>query len=109
MALRKLRRVVRSFMAMRLQLTRHSRYRRRFHFCCLSGIRAEIGCGSLSLTKAKKAMAVPVGPGHRSGDLGQAAEGLAVPSEPSSKIMTRSSLPFHSRTNRAHAASMRET
>ena len=26
-------------------------------------------------------MAVPVGPGHRLGDLGQAAEGLAVPSE----------------------------
>ena len=46
-----------------------------------SAIRAHIGCGSLSLTKPEEAMAVPGGPGHRLGDLGQAAEGLAVPSE----------------------------
>jgi hypothetical protein len=33
---------------------------------------------SLSLAKAEEAMAVPGGPGHRLGDLGQAAEAVAV-------------------------------
>src|SRR5580658_2229053 len=47
----------------------------------VSAIRAHICCGSLALTEAEEAVAVPVGPGHRFGDLGQAAEGLAVPSE----------------------------
>src|SRR5271165_6435204 len=35
----------------------------------------------LSLPEPKEAMAVPVGPRHRLGDLGQAAEGLAIPGE----------------------------
>src|SRR5271156_2201667 len=42
---------------------------------------AHVCGGSLSLAKPEEAMAVPVGPGHRFGDLGQAAEGLAIPSE----------------------------
>src|SRR5208282_1422715 len=36
---------------------------------------------SLSLPKPEEAMAVPVGPRHRPGDLGQAAEGPAIPGE----------------------------
>jgi hypothetical protein len=47
----------------------------------LSAIRAHICLGSLSLAKTEEAVAVPGGPGHRSGDLGQAAEGLTVPGE----------------------------
>ena len=46
------------------------------------------------MTKAEDAMTVPVGPRHRLGDLRQVAEGLAVEAKPSSKIMTRSSLPL---------------
>src|SRR5271165_1876976 len=34
-----------------------------------------------SLPKPEEAMAVPVGPRHRLGDLGQAAESLAIPGE----------------------------
>ena len=47
----------------------------------VSAIRAQVCCGSPSLAKAEEAVAVPVGPGHRFGDLGQAAESLAVPGE----------------------------
>jgi len=36
---------------------------------------------SLSLPEPEEAMAIPIGPSHRFGDLGQAAEGLTVPSE----------------------------
>src|SRR5271166_2417359 len=36
---------------------------------------------SPSLPKPEEAVAVPVGPGHRLGDLGQAAESLAIPGE----------------------------
>ena len=39
------------------------------------------GHGSLSLAEPEEAMAVPGGPGHRLGNLGQAAKGLAIPSE----------------------------
>jgi hypothetical protein len=44
-------------------------------------IRAYICCGNLSLAKPEKAVAVPVRSRHRFGDLGQTAEGLAVPGE----------------------------
>src|SRR5271167_1236865 len=47
----------------------------------LSAVRAHVCCGSPSLAKPEETMAVPVGAGHGLGDLGQAAEGLAVPSE----------------------------
>jgi hypothetical protein len=47
----------------------------------LSAIRVHICCGSLSLAKPEEAVAIPGGPGHLFGDLGQAAEGLAIPGE----------------------------
>ena len=44
-------------------------------------IRAHVCCGSLSLPKPEEAMTVPIRSGHRLGDLGQAAEGLAIPGD----------------------------
>jgi hypothetical protein len=40
-----------------------------------------VGRGSLSLPKPEEAVTVPVRSGHRLGDLGQTAEGLAIPGE----------------------------
>jgi hypothetical protein len=67
-------------MATRLQPTRHSPHKRRSYFASF-GDPAHVCFGSLSQAKPEEAMAVPGGPGHRIGDLGQAAEGLAIPSE----------------------------
>ena len=47
----------------------------------LSTLPSPIRSKGLSLPKAEESMTVPVRSGHRLGDLGQAAEGLAIPGE----------------------------
>src|SRR5271165_5513510 len=56
--------------------------------CCRAGARLAFSAVpsvtrsvDFSLPKPEEVMAVPGGPGHRLGDLGQAAEGLAIPGE----------------------------
>src|SRR5271157_4545240 len=56
--------------------------------CCRAGARLAFSAApsvtrsvDFSLPKPEEAMAVPVGPRHRLGDLGQAAESLAIPGE----------------------------
>jgi hypothetical protein len=47
----------------------------------LSAFARFIRHNDLALPKAEEAMTVPVGSGHRLGDLGEAAKGLAIPGE----------------------------
>ena len=56
-----------------------------------------------SLAEPEEAMTVPVGSGHRLGDLRQAAKGLAIPRKAVLEDHDPLELAIHSRTNSAPA------